>query len=299
MSRLHLNRDRQNLGQFPPEEVAAGLASGRFLPTDLAWREGMETWQPLAAITDLPVIAEVIPPADDPDATEIRPTSPGGTEPAWERRDEIGHARAAFDTVRQVITDPIATFRNMARTGGLLWPFLFFYVLQIACGLVGVLESLVWVRVLPASLVQHLGKDPVNAMTSGLIFSVPAMFLSGVIMPFVLSGTYYGAVRLLTKKETTFETIFRSYCYLAGAISALNLLPVPPIIFVQITFAVFLVVVVITYQVIALREAVGLTTPEAAMVVFLPILLCCFCLVAAGGVIGMAGALPALQNLGR
>ena len=57
MNRIHIARNRQSLGQFSPEEVAEGLASGKFLATDLGWREPMEQWMPLSEFTDLPQVA--------------------------------------------------------------------------------------------------------------------------------------------------------------------------------------------------------------------------------------------------
>ncbi len=45
---IHLARQSSQLGVFSAEEVAQGLASGRFLPTDLAWRSGMPTWTALS-----------------------------------------------------------------------------------------------------------------------------------------------------------------------------------------------------------------------------------------------------------
>lgn len=55
---IHVARQSSQLGVFSAEEVGQGLASGRFLPTDLAWRTGMPTWIALAEwpefkITDL------------------------------------------------------------------------------------------------------------------------------------------------------------------------------------------------------------------------------------------------------
>jgi hypothetical protein len=39
MAMIHINRNRENIGKFNDQDVADGLKSGRFLPTDLAWRE--------------------------------------------------------------------------------------------------------------------------------------------------------------------------------------------------------------------------------------------------------------------
>jgi hypothetical protein len=54
MAMIHINRDRENIGKFNDQDVADGLKSGRFLPTDLAWREPMTSWEPLSTFTDLP-----------------------------------------------------------------------------------------------------------------------------------------------------------------------------------------------------------------------------------------------------
>ena len=43
-------RDGQQLGQFSEEEVRSGLFEGRYLPTDVAWTEGMSDWQPLGEL---------------------------------------------------------------------------------------------------------------------------------------------------------------------------------------------------------------------------------------------------------
>lgn len=54
MAMIHINRNRENIGKFNEQDVANGLRSGRFLPSDLAWREPMATWEPLSNFTDLP-----------------------------------------------------------------------------------------------------------------------------------------------------------------------------------------------------------------------------------------------------
>ena len=61
MATIFVNRDRQSLGQFTEQEISNGLQSGQFFPADLAWKDGMETWQPLSSFTDLPPPGVVIP----------------------------------------------------------------------------------------------------------------------------------------------------------------------------------------------------------------------------------------------
>jgi hypothetical protein len=52
MATFHINRGGTNLGTFSEDEVRDGLRSGKFFGTDLGWREGMATWEPLAQISE-------------------------------------------------------------------------------------------------------------------------------------------------------------------------------------------------------------------------------------------------------
>ncbi len=71
---VFVNRDRQSLGQFTEQEISNGLQSGQFFPADLAWKEGMETWQPLSTFADLPPPGVVIPAVHSaPPAAESAP----------------------------------------------------------------------------------------------------------------------------------------------------------------------------------------------------------------------------------
>ena len=54
MSMIHINRNRESLGKFTDQEVADGLKSGKFLGSDLAWRDPMPSWQALSTFSDLP-----------------------------------------------------------------------------------------------------------------------------------------------------------------------------------------------------------------------------------------------------
>jgi len=76
MAMIHINRDRENIGKFNDQDVADGLKSGRFLPTDLAWREPMTSWEPLSTFTDLPPPEETAEPTSEVAATA--PTNAGG-----------------------------------------------------------------------------------------------------------------------------------------------------------------------------------------------------------------------------
>lgn len=50
MSAYLVTREGQELGSFEASQIQDGLKTGRFLPTDWAWREGMPGWQGLTEI---------------------------------------------------------------------------------------------------------------------------------------------------------------------------------------------------------------------------------------------------------
>lgn len=58
----HVAREGQQLGTVSEADLKAGLAEGRFLPTDLAWGEGMTQWTPLGDLRLLGAPAPLRPP---------------------------------------------------------------------------------------------------------------------------------------------------------------------------------------------------------------------------------------------
>lgn len=86
---IHVARHQQQLGVFAAEAVAAGLSSGRFHASDLAWREGMAAWTPLG---DWPEFRGVgVPPS--PGAADTRPVE---TTFPWETSSRPLSAFASF-----------------------------------------------------------------------------------------------------------------------------------------------------------------------------------------------------------
>ena len=60
---IHIGRAGEPLGTFTETEAIDGLSSGRFLPNDLAWREGMSEWRPLGEVVSAPVPPAAASPA--------------------------------------------------------------------------------------------------------------------------------------------------------------------------------------------------------------------------------------------
>jgi hypothetical protein len=94
---IHIARNSAQLGVFSPEDVVAGLSSGRFHATDLAWRDGMQTWMPLG---DWPEFRGSGVPAS--------PGAPAADAPAfstipWEQGKSLG---SFFATIKMVVSSP-------------------------------------------------------------------------------------------------------------------------------------------------------------------------------------------------
>src|SRR4051794_34199787 len=126
MATMHINRGGTNLGTFSEEEVRAGLRAGRFVGTDLGWREGMPAWKPLsqfaeftadfaAAAPPVPPPAGGAPPVPDstlpaavtpPPAPVTTPAVAAGMGLPWDRRHEIGFVKAFIETLQMVLARP-------------------------------------------------------------------------------------------------------------------------------------------------------------------------------------------------
>src|SRR3989442_1002258 len=128
MASIYIARDNTRLGSFSEDEVRAGLQSGRFFPTDLGWREGMENWQPLSEFSEFAAPADGVPPPPPPFPSfpagppvsamgAIAPAERNG--PPWEQRETLGFWNAFIETFKGVLFAPEATFAAMKREGGI------------------------------------------------------------------------------------------------------------------------------------------------------------------------------------
>lgn len=277
MNRIHIARDRQSLGQFSPEEVAEGLASGKFLATDLGWREPMEQWKPLSEFADLPQVAvSIVPPAFPEAPPEEQP------EPAWERRKELGMLSALAQTVRQVLSVPVATFKAMKQGGGLSTPLFFYLIVTTLTSWVAMGYQLAVVLMNPEAMLGPLAK---NFSTMSLI---GVQIISMALVPILMAGTVFCAAAilhlvfsLLGTHGQPFEVTFRSYCYAVAPASVFRLIPICGDVLFFVTALVLLI--------FALRETLRVDGVRATIGVVLPALLCCGFLWA--GAVLAAGAL--------
>lgn len=285
MNRIHIARNRQALGQFSPEEVSEGLASGEFLPTDLAWREPMETWEPLAEFTDLPpVVRSLTPPAlpQAPVEQELQ------VEPAWERRKQLGMFSALVETVRQVLSTPVATFKAMQREGGVSTPLFFYLIVTTLATWVAMAYQLAVIMMNPEAMLGPLGK---SLSTSSLIgIQILSMALAPMLLTLVAycaAGIFHLVFQLLGGGGQSFEVTFRAYCYAVAPASVFRLIPICG------DFLFFIAALVLL--IFSFRETLRVDGARAAIGVLLPSLLCCGFIWAAGALTAGAVAQGALK----
>jgi hypothetical protein len=291
MGKIHLNRARQSLGQFTPQEIADGLKNGTFLPTDLAWREGMEAWKPLAEFSDLPEPSVIATPPDlaEPEPPLFEASPPPEAMPAWENRAQIGFFTAVANTVRQVLAEPSATFRRMRTEGGLLTPLIYFLVVGWAMYAVSLIYNLIYSLVEPESLgeAQKLGVPVLVTFFAVVIVLLPVLLTVG---GFMMAGLWHVSVMLIAGSKRTFEATFRIVCYAAGSTSILLLVPMCG----NLLYSLWCIVALV----IGFREVHETSTFRATISVLIPLLLCCACaFVSFSGVIALAAAVGAEAGL--
>ena len=124
MAMIHVNRGATSLGVFSEEEVREGLRTGRFVPTDIGWREGMANWQPLSQFPELGAAAPAAPPAQIGAAATSEAAVQRSGLP-WEHRQERGFFNAFIETLVMVLTKPGEAFTVMKREGGLGEPLIY------------------------------------------------------------------------------------------------------------------------------------------------------------------------------
>ncbi|MGC1480391.1 MAG: DUF4339 domain-containing protein [Chthoniobacterales bacterium] len=256
MQKIHVNRDRQSLGKFTPEEVTGGLRSGEFLPTDLAWREGMETWKPLAEFDDLPEVAEPItaPPlpgepvetveaGDEVDPVEADLISPtgevtGGAEVPteaipWERAGELGWGKAFWQTLKGSLLTPTRTLGGAEHTASLGKPYVYYLLLAIVTGVVAAALNVAVAGAFIdfASTNPDLKNEPqikqlieTYKPDSALVMELTGLFLRIPFIPIFFAGLIHAILMAMGSARAAFAATFGVCCYAIGSAQVFQLL---------------------------------------------------------------------------
>lgn len=265
MSRIHIARNRQSLGQFSPEEVAEGLQTGEFVSTDLAWREPMESWKPLGEFTDLPAVEIALMP---PALAEPAPAPPELVEPAWERRAELGMFTAIYLTVQQVFSHTTVTFQTMKQQGGFGTPLGLYVLLLTLTTWISTVYQIVAYRINPDEMLGPLSTQvtPEMIVASLVITMVLAPFFI-VAGAFISAGIFHLALMALASAKKPYEATFRAVCYAMAPASLFQLMPLCGGMLYIISGLVLLI--------IALREVHQTNTVRATAGVIIPFVFCC------------------------
>jgi hypothetical protein len=282
MALIHIARNHKPFGTFPEEEIREGIKSGRFMASDLAWREGMAEWKPLGDIapqwgmeTPPPELPVVIANPEKP-ATEFGE----GNEPAWEERERLGFFPAIVQTVSSVLMRPSQTFASMKQTGGLANPLLYFVLLSSTMFAVSALYQMAATSMNPEVFAKGLSHASKNAFSVALIGSIlisPALY---VLSAFISSGITHLCLKMLGGAHRPFETTFRVICYAQASAMVFNLLPLCGGL-IGVIWGAYTII-------IGLKEAQGISGWKATLAITLPGLFCCGTLLLLGAAAGIS-----------
>ena len=265
MAMIHVNRGTTTLGVFSDQEVREGLSAGRFAPTDIGWREGMATWQPLSQFQEFGGAAAPVVPPVQPGAAPTSTTVAGRTGLPWEHRQERGFFNAFIETLSMVLTRPAEAFSVMKREGGLGEPLIYALIGGCVGGIVSALFSLG---------LQSIGlfadkNNSLAAMTGmgigfGMVILVPLVI---VIVLFIWSGLAHLCLMMFGGANKPFETTFRVFAFSQGSSGPLQIIPV--------CGGVISGVWALVCNCIGLARAQETDTGRAVLAVFSPLIVCC------------------------
>jgi hypothetical protein len=280
MAMIHVNRGATSLGAFPEERVREAIRSGRFLASDLGWKEGMASWQPLSQFTEFASDFTAAAPsaAAPPPQTPVTTPSPmpapplAGAIPAgprnglpWDDRHTKGFFNAFIETLQIVLSRPGEAFTMMRREGGLGEPLLY----AVIGGTFGTIVALFYRFALQSVFAGFGRTNALNHMLGGigLIFVMIFSPVLVAIVIFIVSAILHLCLMIVGGAKQSFETTFRVVCFSGGSINPLQVIPICGGL---IAFVWGLVL-----YCIGLARAHETDTGRAVLAVFLPLIVCC------------------------
>lgn len=265
MAMIHVNRGATSLGAFSEEEVREGLRTGRFVPTDIGWREGMASWQPLSQFPELGATAPAAPPAQIGAGATSEAAAPRSGLP-WEHRQERGFFNAFVETLVMVLTKPAEAFAVMKREGGLGEPLIY----ALIGGCLGGIVSLLFSLGLQSAGFFADRHDTFAAMagmgvgSAAFIVLVPLFIIIGL---FIGGAIVHLCLMIVGGANHSFETTFRVLAFSQGSTGPLQMIPICGGLIAGIWALVC--------NCIGLARAHETDTGRAVLAVFLPLIVCC------------------------
>jgi hypothetical protein len=263
---IHVNRGATSLGVFSEEEIREGLRTGRFAPSDIGWKEGMATWQPLS---QFPELAGTARPTVPPVQPGTGPTSTSVATRAglpWEHRQERGFFSAFIETLSMVLTRPAEAFSVMKREGGLGEPIIYALIGGCVGGIVSFLFSLGF-HSMGLFRDQQNGLAAMAGMGIGSVVIVILLPLFIVIGLFIGSAIVHLCLMIVGGANQPFETTFRVFAFSQGSTGPLQIVP--------ICGGLISGVWALVCTCIGLARAHDTDTGRAVLAVFLPLIVCC------------------------
>jgi hypothetical protein len=174
------------------------------------------------------------PPSQIPGSPEPEPTPEffvEGTEPAWERKQELGFVKAYTETVKQVLLKPSETFERLFVGGGFVNPLIFAIIGGWAVAIVGAIFSTLFGGMLAGMASSGGASNSEAAMqllgqAFGGWFAAIFAPIGVALVCFVLAGCYHVGLMMLGGMRGNYETTFRVVAYSYGASVVLGLIPV-------------------------------------------------------------------------
>jgi hypothetical protein len=266
MAMIHVNRGTTSLGVFSEQEVREGLSAGRFAPTDIGWREGMATWQPLSQFSEFGGAAAPAVPPVQPGAAPTLTTVAGRTGLPWEHRQERGFFNAFIETLTMVLTRPAEAFSVMKREGGLGEPLIYALIGGCVGGIVAFLFQLGF-QSIGLFADQHNALGAMAGIGIGSVAIIILMPLFMVIGLFIVSAILHLCLMIVGGANQPFETTFRVVAFTHGSTGPLQVVPI-----CGGAIAFFWALVC---DCIGLARAHETDTGRAVLAVLLPVIVCC------------------------
>jgi hypothetical protein len=286
MAMIHVNRGATSLGVFSEEEVREGLRTGRFVLTDIGWREGMANWQPLSQFPELGAAAPAAPPAQ----TGASPTLEAAAQRSglpWEHRQERGLFNAFVETLVMVLTKPGEAFTIMKREGGLGEPLIYALIGGCLGGIVSLLFSL-GLQSVGFFADRHNTFAAMTGMGGGSVAFIVLVPLFIVIGLFIGSAIVHLCLMIVGGANQSFETTFRVIAFCQGSTGPLQMIP--------ICGGLIAGVWALVCNCIGLARAHETDTGRAVLAVFLPLIVCCGGVLLIALMFGGLGAWSASQH---
>jgi hypothetical protein len=267
MAMIHVNRGTTSLGVFSEEEVREGLSAGRFVPTDIGWREGMASWQPLSQFPEFAAAgAPAVPPVQPGAAPTSTPVAARAGLP-WERRQERGFFNAFIETLSMVLTRPAEAFTVMKRDGGFGEPLIYALIGGCLGGIVAFLFSLGLQSFGLFTDRHNSGFAAMAGMGIGSVAVIILLPLFIVIGLFMGSAIVHLCLMIVGGANQSFETTFRVLAFSHGSTGPLQIIP--------LCGGLISGVWALVCTCIGLARAHETDTGRAVLAVFLPLIVCC------------------------